>query len=116
MRRANWSTKCSTERLDVVGSLSEGRYRDREDVQAVVEIVAEALRSNHFAEITVGRGDHAHVDLERTCPADTLELVLLQHAEELGLQLQGDLADLVEEQRATVRELEPSDPLCDRAR
>src|SRR6266403_5419531 len=101
--------------LDVVRSLPKGRYRDREDVQAIVEIVTKTLRSNHFAQSTVRRGDDAYVDLERVCSADTLELVLLQHTEELRLQLEGDLADLVEEQRAAVRELEASDPLCDRA-
>jgi hypothetical protein len=101
--------------LDVVRSLPKWRYRDREDVQTIVEIVTKTLRSNHSAQITVRRGDDAYVDLERACPAEALELVLLQHAEELRLQLEGDLADLVEEQRATVCELETADPLCDRA-
>src|SRR5215813_10165840 len=103
------------ERLDVVASFPEGWDRHREYVQAIVEILTEELRSDHFGEISIGRRDDAHVGLERLCPAETFEFVLLQHAEELWLHLQGHLADLVEEQRAAVGELEASDPLCGRA-
>ena len=38
--------------------------------------------------------------------AHALELALLQHAQQLRLQLEGQLADLVEEQRAAVGQLE----------
>ncbi len=84
-------------------------------VEAVVEIVTEPLGSHHPAKITVRRGDHAHIDPERPRPAETLELAFLHHPEELWLQLEGHLADLIEKQRAAVRKLEPSNPLCDRA-
>ena len=47
---------------------------------------------------------------------ETLDLVLLQDAQQLRLQLERHVADLVEEQRALVRELEPSDLLRQRAR
>ena len=43
--------------------------------------------------------------------AEPLELLLLQHAEQLGLQLQRDVADLVEEQRPLVGQLEAADLL-----
>ena len=45
---------------------------------------------------------------ERLGPADALELVLLQDAEDLGLRRQGQLADLVEEDRAPGGALEPA--------
>ena len=46
----------------------------------------------------------------RTGPrrADPLERPVLQHAQELGLHVDAELADLVEEQRAAVRRLEPA--------
>src|SRR4029077_5565024 len=103
------------ERLDVLGSLPEGRYRDREDVEAVIEIVTEPLGSNHPAKIRVRRGDRAHIDPEPPRPAETLQLAFLQYPEQLWLQLERNLAHLIEKQRAAVRKLEPSDPLCDRA-
>ena len=47
--------------------------------------------------------------------ADPLELAFLEDAEQLGLRLGGQLADLVEEERAAVGQLEPADPAGDRA-
>ena len=66
-------------------------------------------------EVAVGRGDHAHVDLDRVRVADALELALLQHAQQLHLQRRAHRPDFVEEQRALVRLLEPSLPVADRA-
>jgi hypothetical protein len=40
--------------------------------------------------------------------AEPLELALLQDAQELGLKVEGQVADLVQEQRATVGQLEAS--------
>jgi hypothetical protein len=48
-------------------------------------------------------------------PADALELLLLEHAQELGLQVEPHLGDLVEEERAAVRALERSLHPLDRA-
>ena len=45
----------------------------------------------------------ADVDLDRLLAADALEPALLEHAQELGLQAERELADLVEEQRAADR-------------
>src|SRR6478736_2487859 len=47
--------------------------------------------------------------------AQPLELLLLQHAEQLGLQTERDIADLVEKQRAVIRHLEAPDLLRDGA-
>ena len=59
------------------------------------------------------RGRHqAHVHLDRLRAAEALELLLLQHAQQLGLQLRRDVADLVEEQRPLVRQLEAADLLA----
>src|SRR5262249_33784665 len=103
------------EGIDVLRPLTKRRYRDREDVQAIVEIVTETMRPDHAGEVAVRGGDHTDVDGNRPCPAETLELVLLYDAEQLRLQLEGDLADLVQEQRAAVCELEAANPLRDRA-
>jgi hypothetical protein len=48
----------------------------------------------------------AHVDLDRLRAADRLHRLLLQHAQHLGLRLQAHVADLVEEERAAVGQLE----------
>src|SRR5258706_5332756 len=51
----------------------------------------------------MSRGQHAHVDRDGLAAADRLDLLLLDDAQELGLQRERQLADLVEEQRAAVR-------------
>lgn len=53
------------ERVDVLRPLTEGRYRDREDVQAVVQIVTEAAPFDHPGEVPVRGGDRV------TCPTAT---------------------------------------------
>ena len=77
-----------------------------EDVQAVVQILAERAVGDRRFEHLVGGGDQAHVDLDRVGAAEPLELALLQHAQQLDLRGQVDVADLVEEQRAAVGQLE----------
>src|SRR5207244_5387672 len=63
------------------------------------------------------RGRHqSDVDSFGARAAETLELLLLEHPEQLRLQLERDVADLVEEDRPLVRQLEPPDPLRDRTR
>ena len=70
---------------------------------------------HHPKEVAVRRGDEADVDLDRLRTADPLELLLLQDAQQLRLELERDLADLVEEQRAAVGHLEAADLLGDGA-
>src|SRR5690606_36828610 len=55
---------------------------------------------------TIRRRDDPHVDLAHVAAADAEHLAFLQHAQELGLELGTDLADLVEEERAAVGALE----------
>ncbi len=57
----------------------------------------------------MGRGDHPHVERLDLVGAQRLDLLLLQHAQQLGLQRQRQVADLVEEQRAAVGHLELAD-------
>ena len=91
--------------------MSSGRSRsggsvDRHDVQAVEEVLAEAAGAHLVAQVAVGRGDQAHVDVQRLGAADAVEAPFLDHAQQLGLRGERHLADLVEEQRAAVGELE----------
>ena len=88
---------------DVVRPLAQRRQHEREHVQPVVEVLAEAAVGHHPGQVAVGGRDHPHVDLDRLRAAEALELLLLQDAEQLGLQLRGDVADLVEEERPLVR-------------
>ena len=104
------------ERRNVVRPLAQRRIEDREHVEAIVEIAAELLVGDHLREIAVGRRHEPDVDADGAVAAQPLELLLLQHAQEFRLQLERNVADFVEEQRAAVRELEAADLLRDGAR
>ncbi len=85
---------------DVLAALAQGRRRDRHDVEPEVEILAELALLDLAAQILAGRRDDAQVDLDRLVAADAAELALLEHAQELGLEIERQLAELVEEHGA----------------
>ncbi len=103
------------ELLDVPGPLAERRQPDRDDVEAVVQVLAEAPFPGDRGEVAVRRGDEPHVHLHRLLAADALEAPLLQDPQELHLHGGRQLADLVEEERPLVGELEPPELPPDRA-
>ena len=74
--------------------------------QAIEEIRAEALLPDRLGEVAIGGGDQPDVGLDRLRGADPLELPLLQDAQQLHLELERQLADLVEEERSAVGQLE----------
>ena len=89
---------------------------DLDDAQPVVQVLAERALRDHRREVAVGRGDdRAPRACMRLRIADALERALLQHAQQLRLELERDLADLVEEQRALAGELEAAGAVGDRA-
>ena len=68
------------------------------------------------SRFAVGRRQDTHVGLARPRLADALELLLLQEAQQLRLQRQGQVADLVEEQRPALGGLDAPRLVADRAR
>ena len=92
--------------------MSSGRSRsggtcEREDVQPVEEVLAEASLVERRAQVAVGRGeDRARRPATGPAAAQALDLARLEHAQQLGLQLERHVADLVEQQRAAVRLLD----------
>ena len=62
------------------------------------------------------RGDHARLGALRPFRADRVELLLLEHAQQLGLKIRRRVADLVEEDRAPPGEREPAAARRHRAR
>jgi hypothetical protein len=91
---------------DVVGALAQRRHHRAHHGEAVVQVLAEGPLLDHVLEVAVGGGHHADVDPGRARVADAPHLALLQHAEELRLQLERELADLVEEEGAAVGRLD----------
>jgi len=77
-----------------------------DDVETVVEVLAERPGRDLLLEVLVGGRDDANVGLYRVLSADALETPILEHAKNLDLDVLVDLAYLVEEQGAFVSQLE----------
>src|SRR5438067_12736656 len=91
---------------DVTVAFAQRWQRDRHHLQAVEEILAEFALGDFLLEVAVGGGDDANVDADIRQTTDTLEGLLLEKPEELGLEARRHLADFVEKHRAAVGGLE----------
>src|SRR5262245_34505840 len=100
---------------DVVAALAQRRHRQAHDVQAVIEILAEGAGANRLHGLLVGRGEHSHIDLDLGLAAEASDHAVLEDPQELRLKGRAHLGDLVEEDRALVRQLEAARPPLERA-
>ena len=69
-------------------------------LEPVEQVLAEAAVGDPLLEGLVGRGDDAHVGADGALPPDPVELLLLQHPQQVHLGFEGDVADLVEKDGA----------------
>ena len=101
------ATKWSMSRFTSSRRRASGGIVNRQDVDAVEEVLAEAPGLHLGGEIAVRRGDDADVDLHVLAGRRGAgSISSCEHAEELHLEVQRQLADLVEEERAAVGLLE----------
>ena len=94
---------------NVAEPLAQRRHLDRKHVQPEVEVFAERARRHRILEPAVGGRERPDVDMLAPLGADALDLAALEHPQQLGLGLELQVADLVEEQRAAVGQLEAPD-------
>src|SRR5690606_36388217 len=88
----------------------------RQDVQAVVEVFAKAAGTDGALEVDVGRDDETDVHFDLPGAAEPAKPLDLEDLEQLRLELEGEVADLVQKEAAAVRQLEESAFLLARVR
>src|SRR4029077_14064342 len=71
------------EQRHVLEALAQRRHGDREDEDAVIQILPERALLDERFEIAVRRDEDARVDDDRLLAADALELAFLQQPQEL---------------------------------
>ena len=86
----------------------------RKNIQPVIKVLAKTLFLDHLQQVAVRRRDDADVDVDLLDAADAADLFFLKRAQDLCLQRDIELADLIQEQRAVVRDLEQALFLGDR--
>ena len=84
------------QQLNVFTPLAKWRNFYRKHVQPVKKVLAKLIIADHAIQITMCSRNQTNIDMNGPRTSQPLELLLLQGAQELGLQIQGDVADLVE--------------------
>src|SRR6185312_11647051 len=86
------------------------------NIETIIEVLAKRSLLQRRAQIAVGRGEQPHIHFERFGASQALELSLLEHPQELYLDGSRHIANLIEEQRAFIRQFEFSRLAGKRAR
>src|SRR3984893_11882697 len=92
--------------VNIFFPFSKGRQGNRDHVQAMIEVFAEAALANQIEQLHVAGSDDANVDLDRFRAAEAHEFALLNHTQELGLRLRSDRANLIEKNRPLIGDFE----------
>ena len=75
---------------------------DLDRIQAKQKILAKAPRSRFRGDVRIGRGKYPHVDAARGGGANAFQVSGFQNAQKFCLQVQRDVGNFVQEQRAAV--------------
>src|SRR4051812_44478253 len=85
-------------------------------IEAVIEVFTKPAGGGFAQQIAITSGDDASIDADCLRIADTLELALLQGAQQLHLQVRRRGIDFVEKDRARVGGFEAARAIVDGAR
>jgi len=91
---------------NVVATVTQRRQGDGENVQPIVEVLAEVAGHDELLEALIGRGQDPDVDLDQLLPPDAVKLLLFEDPKQLCLGLKRHLPDLVEEDGSAAGEFE----------
>ena len=90
---------------DIAETFAQRRKLYWDDVDTVVKIFPESPCAGHLLKIFVGGADQTKIDLAQVAAAEPLDHVVLEYAEKFGLKGQGKGGDFIEEESATVGQL-----------
>ena len=91
---------------DVSFACTQWRQADGKHIEAIKQVEPKPVGVHRLLQVLVRRGDDPHLDRDVTVSTDALDGSVFQHFEQLGLQLELEVPDFVEEQGATVRQLD----------
>ncbi len=83
-------------------------HSNRNDVQAIKQVILKPSRFHKLTQIAVGRRDHSNIDALAALGAEWLDFAFLQNPQQLRLKRAAHGADFIEKDRAAVRERELS--------
>src|SRR5579864_7745161 len=96
---------------NVLATFAQRRQENREYIQTIIKITTEFAPLHHLRQITVGSRHEPNVHFVGARTTQSLELLLLQYTQQLGLQRQRNIPNLVKEQGSLVGQLKTADLL-----
>jgi hypothetical protein len=94
---------------NVFGSLSERRKFECDDIQTEKEVFSKVPGSDVFFELSIRCGDETKIHGDVGCPSQAAKRPFLQHSEQFRLHAQVEVANFIEEERATLRSIEKAE-------
>ena len=94
---------------NILAPLTQRRQMDFNGIEAEQQVFAKLPGLAGSLEIGICGGDEAHINPLGTRRSHALDFSRLQHAQQLGLLAHGHVADLVQKNRAPIRQFEASD-------
>src|SRR5271157_995412 len=98
--------KMLREHRDVFHALAQWRHSERNNVYPKIKIAAKFLLPDQVQEFAVGCGDQPDVDGSVTHVPQTAKHAVFKDLEQLGLDLEVDVPDFIQEYGATIGNLE----------
>src|SRR5271165_3239010 len=87
---------------DIFRPLAQRGHAQLKLAQAMKQVLTEAPGLHGGFEILVGGGDDTHVYFDLAMPAQTVERLAIENAQQLDLRLRLQFSDFVEEERSLV--------------
>src|SRR2546430_13614500 len=101
---------------DIFRTFSQGWNVNRKNIQPVKQVFAKFSLLNHLLEFAIGGSDQACIGSQSTRASQPFELPFLEHAQQLGLKLERDVADLIQKYRSAIGQFKAANALRDGAR
>src|SRR5438105_3267417 len=102
------------ERWNIIDTLAKWRHGNRKYVDPIIQIGPESALLNHGGQIAMCGSDQSNIDANRAAASKSFELAFLNHPQQLGLELQRNVADFIQQKSSLVRQLKPPDSLRQR--
>src|SRR6266566_8716548 len=104
-------SEIADEQGNILGALSQWRDADRKNIKPIIQVGAELAVFDHFLEVAVGCRYQPNVDFLGSSAAQPFKLAFLQCPKQFRLNVDGDISDLIQKERALVGEFKPANLL-----
>ena len=88
---------------NILDPLFQGGDGDGENIQPVIQILAELPACNQLFYISVGCTDKTDIGFDRIIAADAGKTAFFQNTQQLNLHFEGHFANFIQKQRAAIR-------------